>query len=332
MTELETTMPKVAYATVNGVRLAYYEVGPRDGVPLIFCHGFPELAFSWRHQLAACQAAGRWALAIDGRGYGLTAGPEAVSDYDMTHLTGDLVGLLDHLGCERAVFCGHDWGGIVVWQMPLLHPERVAGVISLNTPFMPRPPADPIAILRKRHGEAMYIVQFQIPGEADAILARDVDRTIDFFMRKPLPGPVDGAGMSKPREPGERSRFALIKSLEAWDAASDRRARVLTAAEHAVFVEAFMRGGFTGPINWYRNFTRNWEQSAHLEQRVKAPALMIMAENDAVLPPASADGMEAYIDDLEKALITECGHWTQQEQPVAVNLLILDWMNRRFPL
>ena len=74
--------------------------------------------------------------------------PAAVESYDLEHLTGDLVGLLDHLKIEKAIFAGHDWGGFVVWQMPLRHPDRVAGVIGLNTPFTPRSSADPIAIMR----------------------------------------------------------------------------------------------------------------------------------------------------------------------------------------
>src|SRR6202035_3317339 len=104
------------------------------------------------------------------------------------HLTGDMARLLDCLKIEKAVFCGHDWGGIVVWQMPLRHPDRVAGVIGVNTPFMPRPPGAPIDRLRRRFGEAMYIVHFQKPGESDAILAADVRKAMNFFMKRPLPG------------------------------------------------------------------------------------------------------------------------------------------------
>ena len=208
---LDGQMPPVAYADVNGVRLAYYEVGPRKGVPLILCHGFPELAFSWRHQLRALEAAGRWAIAPDQRGYGLTSRPDAIEAYDIEALTGDMVALLDHLGVDKAVFCGHDWGGIVTWQMPLRHADRVAGVIGVNTPFMPRAPADPIAIMRRRFGDDMYIVNFQKFGEADAILAADVGRTMSFFMRRPMAGdparqrrPLRRAPMSR-RSPTSRS-------------------------------------------------------------------------------------------------------------------------------
>ncbi|MFN3522189.1 MAG: alpha/beta fold hydrolase [Phenylobacterium sp.] len=318
-------MPPVRSAKVNGIEMAYYEVGPREGVPVVFCHGFPEIAYSWRHQLAAFEAAGRWAIAPDQRGYGGTSRPQAVADYDMEHLTGDLVGLLDHLGVEKAIFCGHDWGGLIVWQMPLMHPDRCAGVIGLNTPFLRRAPIDPIAGMRAAFGEEMYIVWFQKPGEADAALAEDVDKTMRFFMRRP------GATVAAPPPGQERPTFAFGPALKAWDK-SDAAHQLLSPEELKVFVDTFERTGFTGGINWYRNFTRNWERSADLPTRIDGlPCLMIMAENDAVLSPAMAEGMEDVIGDLEKALVKGSGHWTQQEKPEEVNRLILDWMGRRFP-
>ncbi|MFN3513871.1 MAG: alpha/beta fold hydrolase [Phenylobacterium sp.] len=327
MSALARQMPPVKRAAVNGIDMAYYEVGPRgEGAPIVFCHGFPELAFSWRHQLAACEAAGRWAIAPDQRGYGLTSRPAAVTDYDMEHLTGDLVGLLDHLGVEKAVFCGHDWGGIVVWQMPLMHPDRCAGIIGLNTPFMRRAPLDPIEGMRKVFGEDMYIVWFQKPGEADSALAADVDKTMRFFMRKPA-----AIAEAAPPTSSTGSTFAFGEALAAWDK-SDTSHQLLSPDELAAFVETFEETGFTGGINWYRNFSRNWERSANLPTRIDGlPCLMIMAERDVVLSPAMADGMEEVISDLEKALVAESGHWTQQEKPEEVNRIILDWMDRRFP-
>jgi pimeloyl-ACP methyl ester carboxylesterase len=321
-------MPQVRYADANGLKMAYYEAGPRQGVPIILCHGFPEIAFSWRHQIKALADAGRWVIAPDQRGYGLTPGPAEVEAYDMEHLTGDLVGLLDHLGQDKAIWVGHDWGGIVGWQMPLFHPERTAGVIGLNTPFMPRRPIDPIAFFKTAFGEDMYIVHFQTPGEADAILARDVDKTMRFFMRKP----PELSGDHFTRQAGAgRSSFALVKAVAAYEPSADRRGEFLDEDELKVFVEAFEKSGFTGGINWYRNFTRNWMRSEHVVQKVEQPALMIMVENDAVLPPSLADGMEEYVPDLEKVLIKGSGHWTQQEKPAEVNAAIIDWLNRRFP-
>jgi pimeloyl-ACP methyl ester carboxylesterase len=331
-------MPPVQRARTSGIELAYYEAGPRRGVPIILCHGFPELAFSWRHQLKALGEAGRWVIAPDQRGYGLSSRPDGVTAYDMDHLTGDLCGLLDHLGVEKAIFCGHDWGGIVVWQMPLMHRDRVAGVIGLNTPFMARAPADPIEIMRKRFGEGMYIVHFQKPGEADAVLNGDVAKAMGFFMRRPAPQtPPASGGLSAnfsglEDESTPASTFALIEVLKMYDPSADPRPELLSKDEMAAFVETFERTGFTGGINWYRNFTRNWERSANLPQRIDGlPCLMITAELDAVLPPSAAEHMPQFIGDLETHLVKGSGHWTQQEKPQDVNRLILDWLDRRFP-
>ena len=324
MSALDSMMPPVKHAAVNGVDLAYYEVGPRGGTPVILCHGFPELAFSWRHQLKAFAEAGVWAIAPDQRGYGRSSKPAEVTDYDIDHLTGDMAGLLDHLGVEKAIFAGHDWGGIVVWQMALLHPDRVAGVIGLNTPFMPRSPADPIAIMRNRFGPDMYIVWFQTPDEPEAVLGADPEKTMRFFLQKPR-------ALQAAAEPAASgSTFAFKDLLKAWD--GDRSGQLLTDAEIAVFAEAFRDGGFFGPVSWYRNFTRNWQRVEGLAQRIDGmPCLMITAELDAVLPPSAAEHMPGVIGDLETHMVAGSGHWTQQEKPDEVNRLMLGWLARRFP-
>jgi microsomal epoxide hydrolase/non-specific protein-tyrosine kinase len=314
-------MPALQFAHTNGIRMGYYEAGPStDSPPVVLCHGWPEMAFSWRHQIKALAAAGIRVIAPDQRGYGATDRPLPVEAYDLEHLTADLVGLLDHLRIDRAVFVGHDWGGFVVWQMPLRHRERVAGVVGINTPHTPRAPIDPIQILRKRFGELMYIVQFQATGrEVDALFDSHVEQTFDCFMRKPLPRPM-------PAVPN----LAFPQIVAAYDAATDPRMPILSAEEKQVFVDAFRRSGFTGGINWYRNMTRNWQRCAELDHVVRVPALMIMAEYDAVLPPSAADGMEKLVPDLEKHLVRDSGHWTQQEQPQEVSDKLIEWHRRRF--
>jgi pimeloyl-ACP methyl ester carboxylesterase len=155
---------------------------------------------------------------------------------------------------------------------------------------------------------------------------------MNFFLKRPIPGTGGGgAGFATERKPGDPSVFPLVKILEAYDPAFDPRPTFLTADEMAAFVETFERTGFTGGINWYRNMTRNWERSEAIVDKVIQPSLMVMAELDAVLPPSAADGMGAYVADLEKALITGSGHWTQQEKPEETSRVILDWLGRRFP-
>ena len=315
-------MPPLQFAETNGIRMGYYEAGPKtDRPPMILCHGWPEIAFSWRHQVKALGAAGIRVIAPDQRGYGSTDRPEPVEAYDIEHLTGDLIGLMDHLGIDKAIFVGHDWGGFIAWQMPLRHLDRVAGVVGVNTPHSARPPVDPIDIMRKRFGDSMYIVQFQDPArEPDRIFNSRVEQTFDAFMRKPLPR----------KEDAPKINLAFPQMIAAYDANNDTRTPILSPEDKKVFVESFTKSGFTGGINWYRNMSRNWRRAAELDYTVRVPSLMIMAENDAVLPPSAADGMEKLVPDLEKYLVRDSGHWTQQEKPEEVSAKLIEWRRRRF--
>jgi pimeloyl-ACP methyl ester carboxylesterase len=314
------------------VSLSVYEAVPATGAdpdrPLVvLSHGFPELAYSWRHQLAALAAAGYRAIAPDQRGYGGSSRPSRITDYDIQHLTGDLVGLLDHFEAERAVFVGHDWGGFVVWQMPLLHPDRVAGVVGLNTPYLPRLPIRPTDAFRMIGGENFYILEFQEPGVADEILLRDVPGLFDALLRRAV-SPEEMAKAVEANPPGPDG----LTSFERVIAAPRMGELFVTPEEMAVYVDTFTETGFTGGLNWYRNFDRNWETTpdqdgAHIDG---VPCLMVVAAWDPVLVPAMAQGMPEVIGDLELHELAECGHWTQGERPDELNALLLDWLSRRF--
>lgn len=323
------SFPEPRTVRANGLDMAVYERG--EGPAVVLCHGFPELAYSWRHQMPAIAGAGFRAIAPDQRGYGRTVDaatghiPAAVEDYDMVHLTDDLVGLLDALGIGKAVFCGHDWGGMVVWQMPLRHPDRVAGVIGVNTPFVPRSPIDPIEAMRAAYGEDMYILYFQKPGEAERLFEADIAKTLRFWYRRSAVTLEDFDTAA----PEAAKSLALTKLFEMPESTWGGE-QLLTEAEAAVYREAFTRTGFAGGLNWYRNFSRNWALSEGQAERVNVPCLMISAANDVVLRPELADGMEAFCPDLEKHVIADCGHWTQAEKPAELNALLTDWLTRRF--
>jgi epoxide hydrolase A/B len=306
----------------NGIRMSVTEQG--EGPAVVLCHGFPELAYSWRHQLPALAAAGFRVIAPDQRGYGRTDCPPAVEAYDIHQLTADLVGLLDALRIERAVFVGHDWGGTVTWMMSLLHPARTAAVIGVNTPYIPRPSAPPIGLMREIYGDNYYVVQFQAPGVTDAALARDVRRVFTALMRRGVPQAEHRARIAAATGRGMRNMVELIEQ-EAIPGEP-----FLSADELQVYVDAFTRTGFTGGLNWYRNLDRNWDTTAAIAgARISVPALMVTAEYDAVLKPERAETMRALVPDLEMAMIRECGHWTQQEKPAELNRILLDWLVRR---
>jgi pimeloyl-ACP methyl ester carboxylesterase len=296
-----------------------------QGPAVVLCHGFPELAYSYRHQLPALVAAGFRVVAPDQRGYGASDRPVEISAYDIHHLTGDLVALLDALGIEKAIFVGHDWGGLVVWQMPLLHPDRTAGVVGINTPFLPRGPVAPTQLMRALVGgqdDKMYILWFQKPGVAEAVLNTRVRLVFERLMRSAIPfdqlATLDASG-------GDMNPFPRLAELP------EIGEPILRPDELDHYVRIFEGTGFAGGINWYRNMDRNWETTPQLAgARVAVPALMVTAEWDPVLRPQMAAGMQEFVPDLETVMIEKCGHWTQQEKPEALNLVLTRWLRKRF--
>ncbi len=297
--------------------MAVFEQG--DGPAVIFLHGFPELAFSWRFQLPAVANAGFRAIAPDQRGYGQTAVPADVSDYGIDQLLADVTGLLDALELESATFVGHDWGAFVLWHMSLLCPERMERQAILNIPFWPRPPLDPIELFRQRFGDNFYIVNFQDSDEADRTFASDPRHFFDMLMRK---NQVSRSDFEK--LPPERRVVSLLQTFARTESGGEP---VLDDDELAYFVNAFEKSGFTGPINWYRNWTANWERLEGVPQVVEVPTLFIGAVDDIVVSPEHIDGMKPYVTNLETHVLDHCGHWSQQEKPDEVNRILIDWLN-----
>ena len=286
---------------VNGIELNVVEQG--EGPLVVLCHGFPELAYSWRRQIPILAGAGHRVAAPDMRGFGASSIPGRIEDYDISHLAGDMCGLLDALGEESAVFVGHDWGANVVWQMAIAHPERVRAVAGLSVPFVPRAPAPPLPIMRRHFGEDFYISWFQEPGVADAELARDV-----------------------------RCTLTTSRQWTAdWAAERDTRVKLprwMSEEELAVYIRAFERTGFTGGLNWYRNIDRNWQLNEPLAQaRVEQPAMFLTGELDLVRRIWPERVMDGWVKDLRASVIVPgAGHWVQQEAPGAVNDALLAFL------
>ena len=237
--------PEPHLVDTNAIRMAVYEEG--DGAPVIFLHGFPELAFSWRHQLPAVAEAGYRAIAVDQRGYGQTAGPADVRDYRMQELIADVTGLLDSLELDSAIFVGHDWGAMVLWHMSLICPKRIERQALLNIPFWPRPPVDPIELARQQLGNDFYIVNFQDSDEADRAFGADPGHCFDMLMRK-----NQLSREQFDQLPPNKKVLSLLATVARQESAGEP---LLNAEERDYFVAAFTASGFTGPINWYRNWS-----------------------------------------------------------------------------
>jgi pimeloyl-ACP methyl ester carboxylesterase len=318
---MDNGFPSAKTINTGEIEMAVHVLG--DGPPVILVHGFPELAFSWRRQLSPLAHAGYRAIAPDMRGYGGSGKPPTVADYTVQKLIGDITGLMDQLEHEHAVIVGHDWGALVAWQMALLAPERMAGLIALNIPFFKRPPINPITFMRLKLGKDFYIVNFQDSDEADHKFAEDPARFIDVMMRKRRVN----RDQPRPRR-GKRKPLSLLNMLAADEPAGER---LLTDDELAYYADAFAGSGFTGPINWYRNFKHNWKSTKGVDQTIRIPTLFVGAADDAIVSRKQIDAMRANVQDLEIQIIEDCGHWTQQEKPDELNKILLDWLGRRYP-
>lgn len=305
----------------NGVQLRVIEAGDRGAPVVLLAHGFPELAYSWRHQIPALAEAGYHVLAPDQRGYGGSSRPDAIEAYNIHELTADMVGLLDDVGAERAVWVGHDWGAIVVWNAPLLHPDRVAGVAALSVPVVPRPRTAPTKALRDRFGENFfYILYFQEPGIADAELNGDPARTMRRMLGGlQLPGDERSAlRMVAPGPEGFIDRLPEPEALPTW----------LSQDELDHYISEFTRTGFTGGLNWYRNFDRNWETTAEIDgATIGVPCLFIGGTADPVLTFTRRDRASQVITGpYREVMLDGAGHWLQQERPDEVNARLLEFL------
>ena len=325
-------MPSVTHREIytNGIRMHIAECG--EGPLVVMCHGFPESWYSWRHQLAALAAAGFHAVAPDMRGYGQTDRPEPVDQYSMLHLVGDIVGLLDALGEERAVIAGHDWGAPVAWHCALLRPDRFRAVVALSVPFIPRFPVTPTSVMPQTDDALFYQLYFQTPGVAESELERDVRRTLRSMLFSasgdaPRPAGAESArgevGMV-PRQGGMLSHLVDPPALPVW----------LTEADVDFYVNEFTRTGFRGGLNWYRNIDRNWELlAAYAGAQVTVPALYIAGDRDLVVAFRGFDHLIAnlatFVPRLHKTLmLPRCGHWTQQERASEVNDAMLAFLRQ----
>jgi len=311
-----TVFPEPRAIPLQDLTLSVHEAG--SGPAVVLCHGFPELAYSWRHQLAALAEAGFRAIAPDQRGYGASDAPAAVEAYGLEQLCGDLVQLLDALEIERAVFAGHDWGGFVSWAMPVLHPDRCLGAIGVNTPYVAFPSTQ---VLRGvfPDPEKLYILWFQEPGVAETFLDANVRIVFEKLMRRGTPPPPSGL-----RGMGDANPFKRIREIDPPGES------FLSEEELGLYTRAFEQSGFRGPINWYRNIDRNQERVPGIgKQKLDLPCLQITAAWDAAIPPSMAAGMPQSCSDLEMFAIEECGHWTQQEKPEELSNAMVDWLKRR---
>ncbi len=310
-------------ATINGISMHYVEQG--EGTPIILCHGFPHTWYSWHRQIPVFANAGYRVIAPDMRGMGGTDAPADFSAYGLPEINADLIGLLDHIGEDKAIFAGLDFGAFAMYDLALMHPERVIAVIGLENPSAPHTPSTPplseYAEMAKEH--FLHIEYFREPDAAD----RDLNANTRDFLSKvfyALSGDYDfGQVMAHP--PGISYREALPTPPPlpwSW----------LSEADLDVYVAAYEASGFTGGLNWYRSMDLKWQQRKALEGRQSdVPAYFIGSENDVDLEHFHGDNPIAQMRAqfprlLEVQMIPEAGHMLQLECTEKTNSVMLKYL------
>ncbi len=303
--------PSSTMISVNDIELEVFEAGKQNkDKPIVLCHGFPEQAFSWRFQISELVKAGYHVIVPNQRGYGKSSCPTEVKEYDIKHLTGDLVSLLDYYGYKDAIFIGHDWGANVVWNLALLHPERVRKIVNLALPYQVLGKKPWIEWMEEIFGEDNYFVHFnRQQGVADAILDKNNSNFLRNLFRKNVP-------LTSP-EPG----MLMINLAKAEKPLGEP---IMSEDELAIFISAFEASGFTGGINWYRNLDRNWHLLADVTPIIKHPTLMIYGEQDMI--PKSKN-LRDFVPNVEVVSL-DCGHCIQQEKPKETTQTILKWLEQ----
>ena len=286
---------------VNDVDLAVTVAG--RGPLVVLAHGFPDLGLTWRYQLPALRDAGYSVVVPDMRGYGRSSRPADPSRYDAATIARDLVGLVDRLGESRAHFVGHDWGAASVWAVGAMHPDRVLSLTGVAVPYASPAPVAPTEIFRRRLGEDYYMLRFQERDAPERWLAREPRRTL-------------AAAFSE--------RFDELESDAALTAPAWFDDDVFEA-----YVGAFTATGFGGGINYYRAIDANWRQARERgADPIDPAALFVTGSRDPLTTTMSAERSAHAFRDLRVEVVDGAAHWVHQEQPDAVNELMLAHLRR----
>lgn len=307
----------------NGLRMRITEQG-EPGKPLVLLvHGWPELAYSWRYQMQPLAEAGYYVVAPDMRGYGGTDAPPDPEDYDILTIVEDLKDLVRLCGARQAVIVGHDWGALIAWHAALLAPGEFRAVAAMSVPWYGLPPAPPMRILSKRHGDQFnYILYHQHEGLAEQEYDADPEGLLRMLYAAPgAPREAPSILDSHRDAGGFIGRWGRPLELPAW----------LDNKDLQVYIDSFQRSGFRGGLNYYRNFDRNWEFMQGRDPVVRVPALYIAGSEDLVVAGMDSEAigkrMQGVVPELRHLeWIEGAGHWIQQECPGRCNRVLLEFL------
>jgi epoxide hydrolase A/B len=310
-------MPSTRTISANRIELFLLEQG--QGPLVVLCHGWPELSYSWRHQITDIAEAGFHVVAPDMRGFGRTSAPDDVGAYSIFDTVGDMVALVTALGEREAVIVGHDWGAPVAWHAALFRPDMFTRVAGLSVPPPFRGRARPLDSLSATGVTNFYWQYFQAPGVAETEFERDVATSMRKILGR---GVSDPAALFVTEDKGFLGNIPPVLTLPDW----------LSEADIAYFADAYQKSGFRGGLNWYRNLDRNWDLTAPWQgAQIHQPSLFIAGSRDSVITgligAKRVTELDRVLPNLRQKLIIEgAGHWVQQERPDEVNAALIAFL------
>ncbi|KAE8982070.1 hypothetical protein PR003_g24146 [Phytophthora rubi] len=320
MASLAAQWPHTFMRTAQGVTLHYVDVGPRDALPVVLVHGWPDLWFGWRHQIQALQSSYRL-IVPDLRGFGQSSTPQNVEAYGAKNVTNDLAALLDGLNIEKAVFLGHDWGGSMVWRICLYHPNRVIAVGAICTAYTP--PAKRLLPLDVVVAKVPYFAYQKLLADAE-----NTGKMLDAASRRFLTAVFRKHSEMSPTL--ENDKTPIIGTLRGVPNSTDpiftQRSAMLSEEELQYYVEQYKHSKFQSTCQYYATREIDFKDEQGKSSIINHPALFIAAANDHVLKPELAHKMHRFLPNLETHIVDDAGHWVLWEQKERVNSLLKAWL------
>ncbi|GAA6020234.1 hypothetical protein JCM10207_004381 [Rhodosporidiobolus poonsookiae] len=268
--------------------------GPVEEAPtLLLCHGFPDLWYGWRYQIAAFASRGYRVLCPSQLGYGETSRPDDLRAYTYRSVAYDLNGVLDQVGARRVVVIGHDWGGMVAWRFAEYFPERVIAVASVCTPYLPPPSPTTPPFTDKEFIARVPNFGYQLFFASDRA-APKMEAVLDAFLAGSFSPPTREKKLAAGKKVGgmATSEEGMEKSIERLRQAKEagQLPPMPDDPEYTYYLRTFRATGLTHPLNWYRTRTLNHLDEQHSDLAAcgfpaHIPALLLPATEDPALPP-----------------------------------------------
>lgn len=285
------------FVTANGIQFELAEAGDPESKKLaIMLHGFPELNFSWRHQIPLLADQGWRVWAPNLRGYGASDKPEGVAAYRLNNLLVDVAALVDlarsEHPAEEIMLVAHDWGAVIAWMFAIRKLRPIDRLVIMNVPH-PKCAERELRHWRQLR-KSWYIFFFQLPFLPEwTLLANDAQAVRRAFFNTAA----------------HKAQFSK-KDLDIYAAAAQRP------------------GAMRAMVNYYRALLRYPDDRDPGDAIVDVPALVIWGENDLALDIHLLDGMEQWVPQLTLHRLPGISHWVQQDAPDDVNGLLGRWLSR----